>query len=158
MQSAGKLAMAAAMAAATLAMVDGFALNGGMATCVSAMRAGRSSCVSVRAGRRSASPTMAEDFSASRRNVLFGLGAAAFLFVSPAHSKDAINDCEKWAPGRKWITGKSCQEKGSNEVKGTKKDPKYLRSIQNCRNEYCTTYEQCTYQIGPKEDYGGFVF
>ena len=30
--------------------------------------------------------------------------------------------------------------------------------IKACRDQVCTTYEQCTYQIGQKEDYGGFLF
>ena len=39
----------------------------------------------------------------------------------------------RYVVGRKWFTGKSCQEKGSKETKGTKKDTKYLRALQDCK-------------------------
>merc|ERR1719183_1962668 len=117
----------------------------------------------------------------NRRRFLASGVCAALLVVtaSPAEAKEAINDCEKWASGRRWLTGKSCKDKASGDVKGTKKDPQYLRKLQDCkaqgqapggkeesnddinkacRDAVCTTYEQCTYQIGPKEDYGGFFF
>eukprot|EP00960_Hanusia_phi_P063787 765572-Hanusia_phi.AAC.5 len=110
------LPLAAAMVAASLTVVGGFALNGGATSCMLRAKGARSALVDVKGRSRRTSLTMAEDFPASRsrREVLFGLGAAAFLFVAPAESKEAINDCDKWAPGRKYITGKSCQEKGSN--------------------------------------------
>ena len=136
--------------------------------------------------RRSERPAVHMDASlpgpaAGRRRLvadalgIFVLGGAA----APTAAKEVINDCEKWAPGRRWLTGKSCQDKGSGKLEGTKKDPKYLRALQDCkaqgqapggkeesnndinkmcRDQVCTTYEQCTYQIGPKEDYGGFFF
>ena len=48
----------------------------------------------------------------SRRRALAAIGAAAFWGgISPAMAKEIINDCEKWAPGRKFLSGKSCQEK-----------------------------------------------
>merc|ERR1719183_2370691 len=128
-------------------------------------------------------PSSPSEVVSGRRDLLASVLSAAIVggLAAPgaAVAKDAINDCEKWAPGRKWISGKSCQEKGSKETKGTKKDPKYLRALQDCkaqgqapggkeesnndinklcRDEVCLTYEQCTYQIGPKEDYGGFFF
>merc|ERR1712127_266543 len=120
----------------------------------------------AQAGKRGAS---------SRRTFVAAICAAVVLGGNShaAVAKDAINDCEKWAPGRKWQSGKSCQEKGSKELKGTKKAPKFLRAMQDCkaqnqapggkeesnsdinkscRDAVCTTYEQCTYQIGPKDD------
>ena len=43
----------------------------------------------------------------NRRRFLATSVCAALLGVttSPAEAKEAINDCEKWAPGRRWLTG-----------------------------------------------------
>jgi hypothetical protein len=67
--------------------------------------------------------------------------AIALSIITPAAAFAAekdFNDCGKgWTPGRKWLTGKSCQEKGKDnqykDNKGTKKDPKFLKSLQGCR-------------------------
>ena len=126
-------------------------------------------------------PASAPANDLGRRHFLAASAFAALVLAptSPAEAKEAINDCDKWAPGRRWLTGKSCKEKASGDLKGTKKDPQYLRKLQDCkaqgqapggkeeanveinktcRDSVCSTYEQCTYQIGPKEDYGGFFF
>jgi hypothetical protein len=78
-----------------------------------------------------------------------------------------------------WLTGKPPQVPGQkpkdkNDVKGTRKDPNFLRSIADCKNQCensagpdglarskedclsecqdicCTTYEQCTFAIVPR--------
>ena len=49
----------------------------------------------------------------ARRGILKVLGLSLLVPLAPANAKDKdYNDCTKWEPGRVWITGKSCQEKG----------------------------------------------
>jgi hypothetical protein len=66
----------------------------------------RTSAAKAQAGRRGTS---------SRRTFVTAFCAAVALGGNShvAVAKDVINDCEKWAPGRKWLSGKSCQEKVS---------------------------------------------
>ena len=78
-----------------------------------------------------------------------------------------------------WITGKpprapGAKPKDKNDVSGTRRDPSFLRSISDCKNQCenspasdglsktkeeclsecqdicCTTYEQCTFAIVPR--------
>lgn len=72
------------------------------------------------------------------------------------------------APAREWISGRA-QGNKEGDVSGTKKDPKYLRCLNNClpaciggpsgeqrekrdclqscQDECCETYAQCSYAI-----------
>jgi len=86
------------------------------------------------------------------------------------------------APGQEatvWLTGKAPRVPGQkprdkNDVRGTRRDPNFLRSVSDCKNQCqntagpdglartkeeclsdcqdicCTTYEQCTFAIVPR--------
>jgi hypothetical protein len=62
---------------------------------------------------RMEAPSSSSELVSGRRDFLAAVLSAAIVggLSAPcaAVAKDAINDCEKWAPGRKWISGKSCQ-------------------------------------------------
>lgn len=100
-----------------------------------------------------------------------GAGTIATIASRPEQSNAA--DDIIWKTGRApIIPGQKPKDKG--DVKGTKKDPSFLRSISDCKskceNSYgpdglsrsaseclsscqdicCTTYEQCTFNITPR--------
>ena len=103
--------------------------------------------------------------------LITGAGSFATIASNPEQSNAA--DDIIWKTGRApQIPGQKPKDKG--DVKGTKKDPSFLRSISDCKtkceNSYgpdglarsaseclsacqdicCTTYEQCTFAITPR--------
>lgn len=103
--------------------------------------------------------------------LITGAGSIATITSNPEQSNAA--DDIIWKTGRApQIPGQKPKDKG--DVKGTKKDPSFLRSISDCKskceNSYgpdglsrsaseclsscqdicCTTYEQCTFNITPR--------
>mmetsp|Transcript_38390 Transcript_38390/g.46863 ORF Transcript_38390/g.46863 Transcript_38390/m.46863 type:complete len:178 (+) Transcript_38390:42-575(+) len=115
----------------------------------------------------------------SRRSLFTSAAAAALLpFLSPPAAVLAA-DGGNSAPATVWISGKSpkvpgAKPKDKSDVTGTKKDPSFLRSVSDCRNQCestygpdgyarskedclsdcqdicCKTYEQCTFNIIPR--------
>lgn len=110
--------------------------------------------------------------SSSRRQVFATLGT--FLTVAATTTPQSA-----LADDTIYITGKAPQVPGQkpakdkNDVKGTRKDPNFLRSISDCKSQCensgsgglakskedclsecqdicCTTYEQCTFSIVPR--------
>jgi hypothetical protein len=112
----------------------------------------------------------------SRRNLMktafssFLLGAASLQAAIPA---SAAEEKTSWRTGKEPIVpGKKPRDK--NDVSGTKKDPNFLRSLSDCKNQCetnfgpdgyarskedclsdcqdvcCTTYQQCTFAIVPR--------
>lgn len=104
-------------------------------------------------------------------SLITGAGSIATIASNPEQSNAA--DDIIWKTGKSpQIPGQKPKDKG--DVKGTKKDPSFLRSISDCKtkceNGYgpdglsrsaseclsacqdicCTTYEQCTFAITPR--------
>jgi hypothetical protein len=101
----------------------------------------------------------------TRRSYLAGFlaPAALSLVVSPAPSHAA----------REWVSGRSVPKPKDGDLTGTKKDPRYLRCLNNClpsciggpsgvqkeksdclqecQDECCQTYEQCSYRAVKSE-------
>uniref|UniRef100_A0A7S2UWJ7 SREBP regulating gene protein n=1 Tax=Fibrocapsa japonica TaxID=94617 RepID=A0A7S2UWJ7_9STRA len=98
-----------------------------------------------------------------RAAVATALAASLGVILPPAFSPaDAADE-------RLWLSGKGDKPKDSKDTKGTKKDINFLRCLSNClavcqkptsgvqrdrsecledcRDECCQTYEQCTYTI-----------
>ena len=95
--------------------------------------------------------------------------AAATAVLSPgrAHAAESV------PPGLKWMSGRSdpIRKTSKEKVDGTKKDPKYLNCLndcipkclgapgsvpkerieclEQCQDDCCFTYQQCTYQVRP---------
>lgn len=91
-----------------------------------------------------------------RRQALLALPAVAGLRPQPARA-------------REWMSGKGDKPRKSGDVAGTRKDPSFLRCLNNClpdclggpsgeqrdkrdclvdcQDQCCATYEQCTYAI-----------
>lgn len=112
----------------------------------------------------------------SRRKMFQVLGTAACVLVgAPLHSQATESTAEKTI----WLTGKppkipGQKPKDKNDVRGTRRDPNFLRSISDCKGKCensldsdgyakskeeclsecqdicCTTYEQCTFAIVPR--------
>eukprot|EP00985_Skeletonema_marinoi_P015444 scaffold7982_cov102-Skeletonema_marinoi.AAC.11 len=104
-------------------------------------------------------------------SLITGAGSIATIASNPEQSNAA--DDIIWKTGKSpQIPGQKPKEKG--DVKGTKKDPNFLRSISDCKTKCetgygpdglsrstseclsscqdicCTTYEQCTFNITPR--------
>mmetsp|Transcript_27993 Transcript_27993/g.56195 ORF Transcript_27993/g.56195 Transcript_27993/m.56195 type:complete len:171 (-) Transcript_27993:1229-1741(-) len=104
-------------------------------------------------------------------SLITGAGSIATIASNPEQSNAA--DDIIWKTGKSpQIPGQKPKEKG--DVKGTKKDPNFLRSISDCKTKCetgygpdglsrsaseclsscqdicCTTYEQCTFAITPR--------
>lgn len=102
----------------------------------------------------------------------FGLGSTSALFL-PQNANAAESQPTIYKSGKAPIVaGQKPQDKG--DLKGTKKDPNFLRSISQCKSQCeqttdkdgfakskeeclsdcqdicCTTYEQCTFGIVPR--------
>jgi hypothetical protein len=127
-----------------------------------------------------------EEYSliSSRRQVFKSIGAVltagavASTNSQPTAAAAASASAEKGGPTI-WQSGKAPQVPGQkpkdkNDVKGTRKDPSFLRSISDCKSQCentssntglakskedclsecqdicCTTYEQCTFAIVPR--------
>jgi hypothetical protein len=109
---------------------------------------------------------------------LLGGGVGAAMVVTPNDAANAASSDEQ-PTATKYISGKPPQVGGkpvekSGDVKGTRKDPDFLRSIADCRSQCqstagpdglskskedclsecqdicCKTYEQCTFNIVPR--------
>jgi hypothetical protein len=121
----------------------------------------------------------------SRRNVLLlvpsVIAAAATIAPAPSRALAADGGKSQQNPPAAtiWLSGKppripGMKPKDKNDVSGTRKDPSFLRSIADCKNQCenvagpdglskskeeclsecqdicCTTYEQCTFAIVPR--------
>jgi len=111
------------------------------------------------------------------------LTAGAIIAASDPYHKNAAYaaaaDSSSSGEATIWLTGKAPKVPGQkprdkNDVKGTRKDPSFLRSISDCKSQCenstgsdglartkeeclsecqdicCTTYEQCTFAIVPR--------
>jgi hypothetical protein len=108
------------------------------------------------------------------------MGQALSLASAFAIASSAEASTEKYVPGTLWYTGKEPKIpqgklKDKGDVSGTKKDPNFLRSLSDCKNQCqnsqsgpdglakskedclsecqdicCTTYSQCTFAIVPR--------
>ena len=107
--------------------------------------------------------------------LLQGAMASATIIFSAAAAAPALAAAEDTI----WLTGKAPKVPGQkpkdkSDVSGTRRDPKFLRSLADCKNQCensaapdgyakskedclsecqdicCTTYEQCTFAIVPR--------
>jgi hypothetical protein len=117
--------------------------------------------------------------SYNRRRMFLALGTPLALLPM---SYVTLSPLASWATDESgqatiWLSGKAPRvpgKKPTNDVSGSKKDPNFLRSISDCKNQCensagadgmsrskeeclsecqdicCTTYEQCTFAIVPR--------
>jgi hypothetical protein len=120
-------------------------------------------------------PSFNHDNLDQKRRYLATLFPLIMTHIMTPQSASAVDDTNKTV----WLTGKAPRVPGQaprdkNDVTGTKKDPKFLRSLSDCKSQCensvgadgyartkedclsqcqdicCTTYEQCTFAIVPR--------
>ena len=139
--------------------------------------------------RRKTHCAMAQYTNDNKEDSMFGLGRRGFLHsavasavlclvTTPSFSNPA-SAADNYAKGTVWLTGKYPQVPGQKphdkkDVKGTRKDANFLRSISDCKAQCerstgpdglarskedclsecqdvcCDSYEQCTFAIVPR--------